>query len=67
MAGATATAFVSSVGAGVSQVRYQTQAPQAQLKDQKQSEGGLSTVALQLIQSALSVAGATGRDLDVLA
>jgi hypothetical protein len=61
------TAIASNVGAGVSQVRFQDHVWQAQLKDQERSAKDVRSVALQLIQSALSISETTGRDLDVMA
>lgn len=62
------SALVSSVGAGVSQVRFQTPVRGgAQLKEQERPPRDMGTAALQLIQRALSVPETTGRDLDVLA
>ena len=60
-------AMVSSVGAGVSQVRFQDHDRPAQLTEQDRPSGDVGSAALQLIQSALRVPGTTGRDLDVLA
>jgi hypothetical protein len=60
--------LVSSVGAGVSQVRFQ--APdrgQAQLKEQEGLPKDVGGAALRLIQQVMSAAETTGRDLDVLA
>lgn len=61
------SAVVSSVGAGVSQVRFQDHDRSAQLKDQDRLDGDVRSAALQLIQRALIKPGTTGRDLDVLA
>lgn len=59
---------VSSVGAGVSQGRYQSSVQPTRLKDQEQSTAGARAAALQLIQSAITVTAGTSRhDLDVLA
>ncbi len=65
MAGITAVA--GNVGAGVSQVRTQVHVRAPQVKDHAGSSGDVSTVALQLIQRALSKSGTAHHDLDVLA
>jgi len=64
---AGATAMVSNVGAGVSQIRVQRQASAPQMTEQMGKTKDVNTAALHLITQAMAVSGAVGRDLDVLA
>ena len=63
------SSVTSNVGAGVSQGRIQGIVEETHLKDQEQSSSGVvGAAALQLIRSAaVSVAGSTVHNLDVLA
>lgn len=61
------TDVVSGVGAGVSQIRFQSQASAPQMTEQMGNPSDVNTAVLRLIQKALMVSGTEGHDLDVLA
>ncbi len=57
----------SSVGAGVSQGRFQSLNQATRLTDQTRVSEDVRSAALKLLRAVLSDSGATGHDLDVLA
>ncbi len=61
------TAIGSNVGAGVGQIRFQRQTGGTQMTEQMGPSKDVNAAVLQLIQQALTVSGAEGHDLDVLA
>ncbi len=62
-------ASVGGVGAGLSQAAFQVQYQAKVLKEQHQATKALGAIALELMQSAMTVtdAGAQRHDLDVKA
>ena len=60
-------ASVGSVGAGLSQARFQTEYQVRVLQMQQDLAASLGSAALELIRSAVISSGASGHDLDVLA
>jgi len=63
------TALVGGVGAGLSQAAFQVQYQVRVLKEQQQVTRALGAIALELMQSAMTVTqdGAQKHDLDVKA
>ena len=61
------TAVFSAVGAGVSQVRPEYHARDAELQDAATAARDVRSAALELIQRTLITPGTAGHDLDVLA